>query len=166
MERRGNNYIEQTNCNKETKKEVIMRYLFVCNLNSMRSPAVAAYFEKLIEEKNINAVVESAGISDDARRKLTKKMVGKANVIFAMDEAVYRKIVQKYSPPQNKLVNLDILDVYEYDGKIYDALLESSIRRDGEGILKRPEIRERLRFYQVLEMKKPILERYIKRLTS
>ncbi len=166
VEQKGNNHIEQTDGNKEVKKNALKQYLFVCSQNKIRSPAVASYFKKLIEEKNINAVIESAGTSDHAERKIRKDMVRKADVIFAMDKKVYKEILQKYSPPQNKLVNLDILDIYDFSGEIWDGLLKLSIIDEGKDILKRPEIKERLRFYEVLKMRKPILEKYIKLHTS
>jgi len=156
-----NNHIEQVNCNKEVKEDVLKRYLFVCFRNERRSPASASYFKKLIKEKNINAVVESAGTSDSAERKLTEEMVKKSNVVFAMDESIFKEIVKRYSPPEKKLVNLDILDIYDHWGNVCDDLLRRETQYQGESILERPEIKGRLELYEALEMKKPILEKYI-----
>ncbi len=157
---------EMVKIEKERRYE-IMKYLFVCKLSLMRSRAAAAYFAKLLKERDIDATIETVGISNHARIKLTKEMVEEADVIFAIDKPVYREIMQQYSPsPPEKLINLDIIDVYDYDGRISESFLhglslEDLCKENQENVLERPEIKKRLKFDDILEKKKPIFEKWL-----
>ncbi len=94
-------------------------------------------------------------------------MVEEADVIFAIDKPVYREIMQQYSPsPPEKLINLDIIDVYDYDGRISESFLhglslEDLCKENQENVLERPEIKKRLKFDDILEKKKPIFEKWL-----
>jgi len=145
--------------------KIMKKYLVVCQQNQMRSPYVAEYLRNLLKEKNIEAIVESTGLSDSSPKKLTKEMADNADVIFAMDKKVYNKIIEEYSQLPQKVVNLDILDVYAY-GTFSDvglgwALIGKS-EKEKEEILDKPEIQLRLSLREVVESRKHLFERYIK----
>jgi predicted protein tyrosine phosphatase len=170
-------------------------YLFVCGQNQVRSPAAASYFSYLLlnqnpssiiekdnkkvklrddsliiyedNNKTIDYVVKSAGMFN-CSNIFTKELANNSDVIFAMDEEIYNEIIKKYEINPQKLVNLDILDVYSmFWGKLSDLFLDGIIirfRSDEEkkqSILNRPEIIGKLNLSEVLESKKDIFLQYI-----
>ena len=141
------------------------RYLFVCGQNKQRSPVVAAYFSDLLKEKNIEAIVTSAGLMSSSPTILTKEMADSADIIFAMEETIKKEIVENYAQSPKKVVNLDILDVY-FMGRFNKDLMLSSYckgknREEYDKIWNRFDIKNGFTLDEVLETKRLCFEHYI-----
>ncbi len=97
-------------------------YLFVCRSNKMRSVCCANYFSDLLKDKGICAKIESAGlrVSDPKKsfghipKQATREMFDIANRIFVMEEWMNYELRKDYGVPEEKIINLDILDLYEW----------------------------------------------------
>ena len=129
--------------------------LVVCNLNHVRSPWIGQFLREELKENNVdNITVETAGLYGE-KRQLTKKMIEKANVVFAADEEVYNGIIKICSTRENeeKVFNLDIPDIYETDGKYSSDLMLSKSkkisREECHSFWDRPEIK----YHEILSLK-------------
>lgn len=94
--------------------------LFICSRNQWRSPTAAALFKD-----SDRYVAKSAGISDQARIKITRGMIDWADKIFVMEKRHAAIIRQKY--PDNiqdrLIITLHISDDYQYmDPELIDIL--------------------------------------------
>lgn len=105
------------------------RYLFVCNQNRIRSRFAELYFSQLLKKKKIEAIVESAGILKVSNRKLTRKMTDKADVIFAMEEDIANKIIEKYKQPKEKIVCLNIPNIFDFGGQYFSWMAKWEERK-------------------------------------
>lgn len=168
------------------------KYLFICLGNQVRSPAAAAYFARVAREKlpgaaiyaeedtayagngryigrlnqqnmtNADVIIESAGVSKIARKKLTREMAESAHMIFALDEEICDIIAKEYGCAKDKIVNLDILNVYsaeEIDSDLLRFYLRSKGKEERAQIQQRPEIKRRLTLEKVLELRREVMEK-------
>lgn len=101
-----------------------MKILFVCSKNRWRS---------LTAEKIFNGIngheVRSAGTEKGARIKITEGHIGWAEIIFVMEKKHLSKIRNKYSYilESKKIINLNILDEYEFMDESLIELLKDSV---------------------------------------
>jgi predicted protein tyrosine phosphatase len=100
-----------------------MNILFICSRNKWRSRTAETIFKK-----NQNHVVKSAGTENDARIKVTEKLITWAAVIFVMEKRHKRRLQEKFGQllDEKKLIVLDIEDNYRYmDEELIETLKTS-----------------------------------------
>ncbi len=88
-----------------------MNLLFVCSRNRWRSLTAETIFKD-----DQQHVVRSAGTAEDARIKVTEKVITWAELIFVMEKKHKQKLEQKFPSALEgkKVVVLDIEDNYKY----------------------------------------------------
>jgi len=127
----------------EERKEKPRNILFVCEGNRNRSIGGERVFRNMLTEKGYRVfdpyskkhqkdyeiIVSSAGIyvnkmrnsedgkeiAGDTRKQLNGDEADKADIIFALDEGVKYMLVQRYVQPKEKIINLNIDDVFDID---------------------------------------------------
>jgi len=94
--------------------------LFVCSKNQWRSPTA-----ELLFKNHTQHIARSAGTSDKARVKVSKKLIDWADVIFVMERR-HRQILTSFFPlaiVQKSIIVLDIADDYRLnDPELIDML--------------------------------------------
>jgi predicted protein tyrosine phosphatase len=88
----------------------ILRLLFVCSENRLRSPTAEAVFSAY---DGVEAI--GAGTNSDAETPVTGDLIEWADVILVMEKSHRNKIATKYKEllRDKRLVVLDIPDIYE-----------------------------------------------------
>jgi predicted protein tyrosine phosphatase len=96
-----------------------MNILFVCSKNKWRSRTAETIFKN-----NGTHEVKSAGTENDARIKVTQKLVDWADLIFVMEKRHKQRLQEKFEDVLNlkHVVILDIEDNYQY---MDDELIET-----------------------------------------
>jgi len=109
-----------------SRSPAILRILFVCSQNRLRSPTAEQVFAK-----HHGLEVASAGLNHDAETPLTGALVAWADVIAVMEKTHLRKLRQRFRRELRgqRVVCLDIPDVYAYMQPELVALLESRMAR-------------------------------------
>ncbi len=101
-----------------------MSVLFLCTSNLQRSPTAQQLFSKLNPAINFT----SAGLDFRNCKRFkttfcTQKMLAETDEIYVF-ESVHIGLVMKYGSYTDKLTNLDIEDIYQFnDEKLIDRLL-------------------------------------------
>lgn len=110
-----------------------MCVLFVCTVNRLRSPTAETLFSAY---PGIEAV--SAGTDSTATRPLTSGLVASADVIFAMESHHREQIRKKFKqrPPDNRIITLNIPDVFERDQPELIAILKDKVTPRLESLLQ------------------------------
>lgn len=69
-------------------------YIFVCLMNTVRSPAAANYFSKLLNRSKASGYVKSAGVHDgfNGSVQLTPEMIKPKTKLFVMDDEVMQNL--------------------------------------------------------------------------
>lgn len=104
---------------------VVKKVLFVCLMNRCRSKTGEDLF------KDIPGLqVQSAGVSDDAERVVTRRMVQKADIVFCF-ETYQKKCLMMLRGRRRKprIVCLDILDQYARGDFRLTYLLRDTVPR-------------------------------------
>jgi predicted protein tyrosine phosphatase len=101
-----------------------MNVLFVCSRNKWRSRTAETIFKA-----DQNHRVKSAGTENDARIKLTGKLITWADLIFAMEKRHKQRIREKFDHVLDgkKIIVLDIEDNYNYMDEELIATLRASV---------------------------------------
>ncbi len=88
----------------------MIRTLFICGKNQLRSPTA-----KQIFADDAHTETDSAGVSNDAEVVVSSEQIEWADVIFVM-EAHRRKLNQRYARllRDKRIICLDIPDHYQY----------------------------------------------------
>jgi predicted protein tyrosine phosphatase len=104
----------------------MMRVLFICSQNRLRSPTAEQIFASWdgIE-------VASAGLADEAEKPVTPELLAWAHLIFVMEEAHRNKLAKKFRAHlgDKRIVCLDIPDEYHYMDPALVALLKAKVPR-------------------------------------
>jgi predicted protein tyrosine phosphatase len=98
----------------------MMRVLFVCSQNRLRSPTA----ERIFGERP-DCEVASAGLARDAVNPLTAEQVAWADVIFVMERAHRNKLVKRFHAEARsiRIICLHIPDEYEFmEASLVDLL--------------------------------------------
>jgi len=100
--------------------------LFVCSQNELRSPTAERVFSG---RRDIE--VASAGLNHDAPQPVTPELLAWAEVIFVMEKAHLGRMRRRFRKHLNRqrLVCLDIPDLYEYMEPALVELLEAKVPR-------------------------------------
>jgi protein-tyrosine-phosphatase len=127
----------------EKEKQKPRNILFVCGGNKNRSIEGERVFRSMLTErgyrvfdsyskkaqKDYEVIVSSAGIYvnkmrnsedgkeiiGDTRKQLNGDEADKADIIFALDEEVKYMLVKRYIQPREKIISLDIEDIFDID---------------------------------------------------
>ena len=113
---------------KETaKKKKARDVLFVCYANINRSPTAERVFKEMLKERgykiydkenshNYDIKVLSAGIDAwTGNNQMTQDLGDKVDEIFALDGSVKHALIKGFNQSEEKVVNLNIPDVYHRD---------------------------------------------------
>lgn len=97
-----------------------MNVLFICSRNKWRSRTAETIFRD-----NQDHVVKSAGTENDARVRVTEKLVRWAELIFVMEKRHKQRLHEKFNLllRDKKIIVLDIEDNYQYmDEELIETL--------------------------------------------
>ncbi|WP_374562095.1 low molecular weight protein tyrosine phosphatase family protein [Ideonella sp.] len=110
----------------------MIRALFVCSQNRLRSPTAEHVFSQYE-----GVECESAGVHDSANVPIGVELIEWADIIFVMERAHRDKITKKFKRHLNgkRIVVLGIPDEYEY---MDDALIELLERKVPPFLAMRP----------------------------
>jgi predicted protein tyrosine phosphatase len=100
--------------------------LFICSQNELRSPTA----ERLFSGRR-DLEVASAGLNHDAPQPVTPAALEWADVIFVMEKTHLSRLRRRFRKYLNRqrLVCLDIPDLYEYMDSALVELLEARVPR-------------------------------------
>ena len=89
----------------------MIRELFICTQNKLRSPTAESVFA---EYPGIEA--DSAGLGNDANVSLSPEQIEWATIIFVMEQSHRKKLSQRFRPHLNgkQVICLGIPDEYEF----------------------------------------------------
>jgi predicted protein tyrosine phosphatase len=89
----------------------MIKVLFICSQNRLRSPTAEQVFA---DRPGIQT--SSAGTNRDAENPLSAELVEWADIIFVMEPAHRRKLLEKFrrSLKSQRVICLDIPDDFEY----------------------------------------------------
>lgn len=104
--------------------ENLMRALFICTHNKLRSPTAEHIFAGWP-----GVETDSAGIGADAEVPLAPEQIAWATVIFVMENVHKRKLSQKFQRHLNgkRVICLGIPDDYDYMQPELVALLQKKV---------------------------------------
>jgi len=102
----------------------VMKVLFVCSRNRLRSPTAEVVFS---DPPDIETA--SAGTSPDAETVVSADLVEWADIIFAMEAVHKRRLNERFSPllKTRKVVVLGIPDNYEYMDETLIVVLRQKV---------------------------------------
>jgi len=100
-----------------------MNVLFVCSMNKWRSRTAETIFKD-----NRSHNFKSAGTENDARIRVSEKLINWADLIFVMEKRHRQRLQEKFHQllDDKKIVVLDIEDDYQYmDEELIESLRTS-----------------------------------------
>jgi predicted protein tyrosine phosphatase len=106
----------------------MIRLLFLCSRNHWRSPTAEAVYR---DDPRVE--VASAGVSSAARRKVTEKMLLRAELIFVMEHWQKKRLREDFPEVYSDL-NVEVLDIPD-DYEFMDPALIELIRERVEPFL-------------------------------
>jgi len=135
--------------------------IIVCKYAVVRSPWIRDYLIDLLEREIIDITVKSVGICSlrpKEQKPLSEEMVEQADLIFTMDSNVHEALVEIYPSSSKKIINVDILDVYDEWGDFDKRMLEFYRSSDEEKhkVQDRHEIYRKLSLKEVFESKEEL----------
>lgn len=136
--------------------------IIVCKYAVLRSPWIRDYLTEALEKREvIDVTVKSVGICSlrpKEQKPLSEEMVEQADLIFTMDSNVYEALVEIYPSSSKKIINVDILDVYDEWGDFDKRMLEFYRSSDEEKhkVQDRHEIYRKLSLKEVFESKEEL----------
>jgi predicted protein tyrosine phosphatase len=98
--------------------------LFICSKNKWRSRTAETIFKN-----NQKHDVKSAGTENEARIKVTEKLINWADLIFVMEKRHKERLRDKFGDLMDgkEIVTLDIKDDYKYMDTELIEILETSV---------------------------------------
>ena len=101
-----------------------MNILFVCSRNKWRSRTAETIFKN-----NQKHNVKSAGTENDARIKVTEKLISWSDLIFVMEKRHRERLKEKFGSlaDTKEIIILDIQDNYKYMDPELIEILETSV---------------------------------------
>jgi predicted protein tyrosine phosphatase len=107
-----------------------LNILFICSRNQWRSRTAETIFKNDPDHQ-----VRSAGTAEDARIRVSEKLLVWADLIFVMEKKHRERLREKFESAisEKEIIILDIPDVYEYmDEELIEQLkisIEPTLRR-------------------------------------
>lgn len=108
-----------------------LRLLFVCSRNQWRSPTAEAIYRN-----DPRVEVKSAGVSANARRRVTEKLLRASDLVLVM-EREHRQRLRSDFPEAAADVRIEVLDVPD-DFEFMNPNLVALIRSRVEPLLNEP----------------------------
>lgn len=102
-------------------------YLFICSVNKNRSKAAEYVCEQLSQAKGKDVRCESAGVHPLAVSRVTKETADRADRIFVMEDYMKTTLENDFRQPGEKIVCLDIPDVYPLQDPELQAILRQKL---------------------------------------
>lgn len=101
-----------------------MNILFICSRNKWRSRTAETIFKDSQQH-----MVKSAGTENDARIRVTEKLIAWADLIFVMEKKHKERLIQKFGAliDEKEIVTLGIKDDYKYMDPELINVLETSV---------------------------------------
>ena len=101
-----------------------MNILFICSRNKWRSRTAETIFKN-----NQQHIVKSAGTENEARIRVTEKLVRWADLIFVMEKKHKERLKEKFGSltDDKDIIILDIQDDYKYMDAELIEVLETSV---------------------------------------
>lgn len=101
-----------------------MNILFVCSRNKWRSRTAETIFKN-----NQQHIVKSAGTENEARIRVTEKLVNWADLIFVMEKKHKTRLENKFGSllDSKEVITLDIQDDYKYMDPELIEILKTSV---------------------------------------
>lgn len=101
-----------------------MNVLFICSRNKWRSRTAETIFKDDQRHE-----FRSAGTENDARIKVSEKLINWADLIFTMEKRHKQRLQEKFDPLLNgkKIIILEIEDNYQYMDEELIATLRVSV---------------------------------------
>jgi len=98
--------------------------LFVCSRNKWRSRTAETIFKN-----NQQHIVKSAGTENEARIRVTEKLVNWADLIFVMEKKHKTRLENKFGSllDSKEVITLDIQDDYKYMDPELIEILKTSV---------------------------------------
>jgi len=137
--------------------------LIICDGDAVRRVWIEGFLRDVVKENDIDAIVNSAVSSTFGARQLTREMLETSDLIFAVDKKIYEEISTIYTETisYKKVINLDILDIYDEFGEYNNLLVQHKIKemsaKDQNLFTNRPEIRHHLTLREILNIKKHLI---------
>jgi len=102
------------------------KILFICSQNRLRSPTAEHVYAK-----REDLVVSSAGLNNDATNRVSGELLEWADIIFVMEKNHLNRLRKKFGKhlKDQRLICLDIPDIYEYLEPALIKVLESKLPR-------------------------------------
>lgn len=98
-----------------------MKFLFICTENLQRSPTAESLFKNHEDHE-----AKSVGISESAEKRVNSNTIKWADKIFVMEAFHKNFIIKNFPESENKIIILDIPDVYfRDDPELVDILKEN-----------------------------------------
>ena len=122
--------------NKKTT-EPPKKIITVCKANLQRSPACESYIKNQLIKRGYKVYgldhvndyevqVCSAGVSAlDDGVQFEKEMGDNSDIIFTMEDALEKRLIETYGQPKIKIINLQIPDRYD----LYDKNLQRQFQK-------------------------------------
>ena len=116
-------------------------YVFVCHANRQRSPTGQRVFEDMLLEKGYNVwnrnalfdadyeVISAGTYADENANEMREELGQQAEIVFAMSSPILEDLVTNFNVPRQKIVNLDIPDVYERDSPDLVEILREKLQQ-------------------------------------
>ena len=102
------------------------KILFICSQNRLRSPTAEQVYAK-----REDLLVSSAGLNNDATNRVSGELLEWADIIFVMEKSHLNRLRKKFGKhlKDQKLICLDIPDIYEYMEPALIEVFESKLPR-------------------------------------
>ncbi|MBX7210226.1 MAG: phosphotyrosine protein phosphatase [Verrucomicrobiaceae bacterium] len=94
------------------------RLLFICSRNHWRSPTAEAVYRD-----DPRFEVRSAGVSASARRRVTQKMLRRADLVLVMEHEHKQRLLAEFSEAAG-VVRIEVLDIPDEYGFMDPELVE------------------------------------------
>lgn len=114
--------------------------IFVCHAGRNRSPTAERVFKDMAEDAghsvfgagnvtNYDLAVLSAGVdADDDARQFESELVRPQDLVFALDPYIQGVLTNRYNIPQERIVTLDIKDVYVTNAPALEDILKEKLQ--------------------------------------
>ena len=101
-----------------------MNILFVCSRNKWRSRTA-----ETIYKNSPDFSVRSAGTDSSARIKVSAKLIGWADIIFAMEKKHRQRLIENFPAltADKQIIVLDIPDEYQYMDSELIEIIKTSV---------------------------------------
>ncbi|MBA4386662.1 MAG: hypothetical protein C0404_01705 [Verrucomicrobia bacterium] len=109
-----------------------MKYLFVCSFGKQRSPTAAEIATQMAKERGMPLVADYVGLKQPTHSgdiTVLKDRLNAFDRYFVMDHWMKVQLSEKYEIPEEKIVFLDIPDMFQKNDPVLMAVLREKLDR-------------------------------------